>query len=293
MFFSPLTHRDKKEKLGIVDCREFFVGSNISRGILFICAQKEEWSKYSQGIIVVQKTFLMAPIALFLAVLLVNTLGQQSGTLSLIYAPTVMKEGQPFVITALLRNIGDVPMTYGVTMRVENNQVFDAMSRLDASATQSFTYTRASPVLGTSIRVCCEAVNLESGERYVQTILIPPSPPEVWMSFSAFSAFATSISSVSSSSTLSSSFTVTYYEKTVGMTAIEESESIFPKVNIGVTISVVLISLLIFHELTDPTYGGLGRRMTLLRVRYQPLILSLLMIFLGIVLTKIVTIIAG
>ena len=61
----------------------------------------------------------------------------------------------------------------------------------------------------------------------------------------------------------------------------------FP-INVELNVSISLIGLLIFLELTDPSYGKLGKRVTQLRGRYGLLAASLLLIFVGMVFTQIV-----
>ncbi len=233
--------------------------------------------------------FVLIFIVVFLSILLLNSLSMQRNILTLEYFPTVTREDEPFTITASVRNTDYEPRTYRVSIFVDGQQVLATESRLDASTTQSFTYTRASPELGSAVRIYAEALNQETGVKFSDIILVPQSPPEVWLSFAAFSSFATSLTS-SSSSAMSSSFTIRYYQNTMNISAPEGS--FLSPINVGLVISIVLIVLLIFIEITDPSYGKLGRRVKQLRSKYGLLAGSLLMIFLGMVLTRIVMIIA-
>ena len=77
----------------------------------------------------------------------------------------------------------------------------------------------------------------------------------------------------------------TYYESSFG--------SVDEGLNVGLVISIVLIILLIFLELSEPLleegiYAVLGR----LRMRYSTMTAILFIIFMGIVYTKIVMILA-
>jgi len=231
-------------------------------------------------------------VIFFLSVLLVNSLQIRSGTLTLTCFPITPRENEPFVVTALVNNMDDKPHTYSVRMHADGEQVFASESRLDASSTESFTYTRGSPRLGTAVKIYAEVLNLETGARCSDVILVPPSPPELWMSFAAFSTFAMSLSS-SSSSAMSSMFTMAYYMTTMGISSTpQQPVSISSFINVGLTVSMTLMGLLIFLQLTDPSYTRLGSRLMRARSRYALLVVSLLLVFLGMFLTRVMMILA-
>lgn len=151
--------------------------------------------------------------------------------------------------------------------------------------------------LGTAMRFYAEAVDLETGARFTEAIMVPQSPPEAWMSFASFSSLTTMLlssssslmSSSSSSSSMSSSFTISYYQSTIGLARAPVKWGI----NVGLAVSIILLVLLTFIELTNPRFGTLGRRLSGLRGRYSLLTANLLLIFMGLVITRIVMIIAG
>lgn len=234
-----------------------------------------------------RKNWALGFAAVFLLILLANTLGGQFNTLVLGYSSTVVKEPEPFMVTAVLRNTAGESQTYSVRMLVDGVQVISSESTLDALSRQIFTYTRASPMLGTAVRIYAEATNLDTGAVYSSAILVPQSPPETWMSFAAFSSFAMSLSSSSSSSSSLMASSISYYRSVMD---IYPGSSISP-VNVGLTLSITLIGLLIFLELTNPSYGRLGRRLTQLRSWYGLLAVSLFLVFAGTLLTRVVMII--
>ncbi|MEM2594280.1 MAG: hypothetical protein QXV96_05150, partial [Candidatus Bathyarchaeia archaeon] len=106
--------------------------------------------------------------------------------------------------------------------------------------------------------------------------MIPPFPPEAFTSFISFASF--------SSTLMGYITTLSYYT-----TTITPSEGI----NAGLILSLTLISLLIFIELTDPAYGRIGDRIKHLRRNFTREAIILLSIFLAMVATKIVFIIYG
>ena len=88
---------------------------------------------------------------------------------------------------------------------------------------------------------------------------------------------------------MSSSFTISYYKNAIGLS----QSAIRWSINIGLIASLTLVALLVFIELTNPAFGNLGQRLKGLRQRYTLLTANLLLVFLGLVLTRVVIIISG
>jgi len=205
------------------------------------------------------------------------------------------RESEPFVVTALVRNAAHEPRTYSINIFVDGLKVLESTSKLEGASLLSFTYTSGWPKLGSATRIYIEVLDVESGAVYSDSVLVPSSPPEVWMSFAAFSSFATSLlssSSSSSSSAMSSTFTIVYYLNVMGLSS-ALGQSALPFFNVGLVMTLTLVLLLVFVEVTDPSYGKLAAWVTRLRRRYGLLATGLLLIFLGMVLTRVVMIIAG
>ncbi|MEM4521496.1 MAG: hypothetical protein QXF23_07225 [Candidatus Bathyarchaeia archaeon] len=229
----------------------------------------------------------LAFIAIFLSVLLLNSISMQSNTLTVRFFPTVIKEDEPVVITITLNNIYLQPQKFHLRLYVNSEQVAAISAQLEPRGTQLITYTCPPPKIGQALRIYVEAINLDNGEMHGEYLNIPQAPPELLMGFSAFSSFASSLTSTTSTTSMA---TITYYLNTMGLTT--QEATVQPAINTGVILSITLILLLIFIELTDPAYGKMGRRISALRGRYAALSTTLLLIFSGIVLTKIVMIIA-
>jgi len=189
----------------------------------------------------------------------------------------------------MIKNTADEARRYSLRMYVDGEETMYSESTFDALSTQSSTLTLKSPKLGTALRIYAEATDLETGDTYTQSLLMPQNPPEAWMSFASFSSLTTLLLSSSSSSMMSSSFTISYYKNTVGLTQSAARLSI----NIGLIASVTLIALLIFIELTNPVFGNFGLNLKKLRDRYSLLTANLLLVFVGLVLTRIVMIISA
>ena len=191
----------------------------------------------------------------------------------------------------MINNTADEPLKYSLTMYVNGDTILTSKSTFDALSTQSSTLTIQSPPLGSAVRVYAEAVDLETGVIYKKALLMPQSPPEAWMSFASFSSLTTMLlsSSSSSSSSMSSSFTISYYKSTIGLS----ESTIRWSINIGLIASLTLVALLVFIELTNPVFGNFGQRLKGLRHRYSLLTANLLLVFFGLVLTRVVMIISG
>ena len=155
--------------------------------------------------------------AIFLAILLFGLVSVGYEVLSVRFFPTVVKEGEPVVITVSLNNFEPQPQVYRVSLYVNGLMVLSAEAPVEPMSAHLYTYTLASPRAGEALRVYAEALNVASGARHVKYLNVPQQPPELLMSFSAFSSFATSLSSTSSSST--SLTTLTYYLNTMGLSA--------------------------------------------------------------------------
>ncbi len=80
-----------------------------------------------------------------------------------------------------------------------------------------------------------------------------------------------------------------YYKTTIGLS----QNTIRLSINIGLIASLTLIVLLVFIELTNPVFGNLGQKLKGLRNRYRLLTANLLLVFFGLVLTRVVMIISG
>ena len=244
------------------------------------------------------KTIAPLFVALFLSLLFLNSWTQIDQTLNLPYFPSFTKEGEPFVVRAQVRNAAEEPRRIRVTLFVDGSEAMLSESLLEPLTTQSSTLTLPAPELGTAVRFYAEAVDLETGARFTEALMVPQSPPEAWMSFASFSSLTTmllssssssSLMSSSSSSSMSSSFTISYYQSTIGLARAPIKWGI----NVGLTVSIILLALLVFIELTNPGFSTLGKRLTGLRARYSLLTANLLLIFVGLVITRIVMIIAG
>jgi len=143
----------------------------------------------------------------------------------------------------------------------------------DSARTYQYAYRNPLP-LGEQVNF---VVKTESARGSCEKIIsLPAYPPQIWSSFVSFASFSTSMISFMSS--------MVYYENSFG------SGMGF---NVGLLCVIVLVGLLIFLELTQPllrekTIAVVGR----LRLRFSTLSGILFIIFIAVVYTKVVMIIA-
>ena len=104
----------------------------------------------------------------------------------------------------------------------------------------------------------------------------PPYPPQAWSSFVSFASFSTSV--------MSSMSTMAYYQSNFSNDM---------GLNLGILITIVLIALLIFLELTQPVIQGKTTAvLSRLRIRISTITWILCIIFTGILYTEVVMILA-
>ena len=217
---------------------------------------------------------------LWMAILLMGsfwlTMRTGSEPVSMAVIPQAPREGEPIVATFKLNNPS--------SQAIETEYQFYANGEFLKGGT-----TTIAPASGKTYKYAYEN-HLELGEQvnfvvktkstqgsYEKMVSLPSYPPQVWSSFVSFASFSTSV--------MSSFSSMTYYQINYGGEM---------GLNIGLIVAIVLIGLLIFFELTKPSLGGktvatLGR----LRMRFSTVIWILLIIFLSMVYTKVVMILAA
>jgi hypothetical protein len=192
--------------------------------------------------------------------------------------PEVPKEGQPLFITFNLNNPSqqEIPMNY--KFYANGDLLLEGRAILSPSSTKQYNYVYPeSPKLGERITFIVKT-DSEKGS-YDKMLSTPPYPPQVLSSFVSFASFSTSLMSSSMSTSITSQ---QFYSG---------SFTDNNKLNVGLILSIVLIVLLIYLELTvhlkDKTFTIIGG----LRIRFSRLSAILFVIFIGMVITKVAMII--
>ena len=217
---------------------------------------------------------------LWLAILLLVsfwlTARGSSAPVSLAVMPQVPQEGQPVVATFRLDNPSSQPQLIRYQLYGNGELLKEGAAVIAPESGKSYQYAYENPLeMGEQLNFVVRTQG--EGGNHEKAVSLPPYPPQVWSSFASLAAFSTSIMSSMSSSAIAASMPGTDAGP-----------------NIGLIISLVLIALLIFLELTRPVLGGrtiavLGR----LRIRFSTVTWILSIIFLGILYTTVVMILAA
>ena len=220
----------------------------------------------------------IATAALLLTVLLAVSAGVTGNVLTIDYLPAFPIHGEPVVAIITLRDVHPEPHRFELSVYTDGVKTMDSVIEVSQGSPKEYKIVaNVGDLIGTSWRIYANASDLDAGVRYERSAMIPPYPPEIFSSFVSFASF--------SSTMMGYMTTLTYYMQTV--TPADSSS------NIGLAIALSLIALLVFIELSDPAYGGVGDKLLELRRRYGGEAAALFVIFALIVFTKVVFIISG
>jgi len=217
---------------------------------------------------------------LWLAILLMGsfwlTLQTSSDITSLTVLPNVPREGEPVIATVKLNNPSSQATTISYQLYTNGELTREGIATLPPASSKVYQYAYKNPLrLGEQLNFAVKTISSQGN--YEQVVSLPSYPPQVWSSFVSFASFSTSI--------MSSMSSMTYYQSTFG------SQVSF---NLGLLFTLVLATLLIFLELSQPllqqrTVTVLGR----LQLRFSTVTWILFIIFLGIFYTSVMMIITS
>ena len=199
-----------------------------------------------------------------------------SDPISMAIVPQVPREGEPVIVIFRINNPSHEVITATYMFFANGELIKEGKATIipGFSKTYKYVYENRLPPgeqINFVVRTKTKLGNFQ------QIISTPPYPPQIWSSFISFASFSTTVMSFMA--------TMSYYESAFGAS---------PGFNIGLIMTGVLATLLIFLELSQPllenkSVAVLGR----LRLRFNTMTWILLIIFMGIVYTKVVIIIAG
>lgn len=216
---------------------------------------------------------------LWLAILLLGsfwlTVKGTSEPISMAVIPQAPREGEPVIATLKLNNPSSQPGVTRYQFYANGELLKEGATTIAPGSGKTYKYAYENPFqMGEQLSFVARTQS-EQGS-YEKAVSSPPYPPQIWSSFISFASFSTSV--------MSSMSTMTYYQSAFGSDM---------GLNVGVIASIVLIMLLIFLELSQPVMEGkavavLGR----LRIRFSTVTWILFIVFMGIVYTKVVMILA-
>ncbi len=188
--------------------------------------------------------------------------------------PEVPVEGEPLLVTFNLNNPSLHANLVDYELYVNGKLVMEGATELVPFSNEKYQYTYVNPLkMGEQITfVVKSTIDGKSQDEYIS---LPAYPPQVWSSFVSFASFSTSVMSYMS--------TMAYYDQTFGNGA---------TLNVSVIFSIVLIGLLIYLELTEPSLSEKTLKFIGdLRIRFSRLSAVLFVIFIGMVFTQVALII--
>ena len=226
-----------------------------------------------------QRGIRLKIIIIWLTILLVGsfwlTVRVGSDPVYLAVVPQVPREGEPIVATFKLNNPSSQAIKAEYQFYTNGELMKEGNATIPPGSSKLYQYAYKNPLpLGEQVNFMVKTESLRGSHEKV--VSLPAYPPQIWSSFVSFASFSTSVMGFMSS--------MTYYEGTFG------SDTGF---NIGLLCTIVLIGLLIFLELTQPLLQK--KTITILkrlRLRFSNITWILFIIFMGIVYTKVVMILA-
>lgn len=230
----------------------------------------------------IKKPYVYRIVVLWALVLSLILLYQGVGgnIISIDYFPVFPRIGEPVQIIVRLSNPDPEPKLLDVRVYVDGLVVANWLTHVDGLSIREYRVVEPSRFsVGESIRVHVDAVNIGSGTVYSRSAMVPPFPPEVFSSFTSFASFSSTLMGL--------------YDYTIILHDDGSRHYASWEVNAGLILSLTLIGLLVFLELTDPAYGNIGERLTHLRRNYTREAIILLIVFLAMVATKVIFIIYG
>jgi hypothetical protein len=188
--------------------------------------------------------------------------------------PEVPVEGQPILVTFNLNNPSVQSNLVDYELYANGKLIMNGASELSPLSSKKYEYTYVNPLeMGEQVTFLVKST--VDGKSQDESISLPAYPPQVWSSFVSFATFSTTAMSYMT--------TMAYYDDAYGDGA---------TLNVSVIFSIVLIGLLIYLELTEPslsekTFKFVGN----LRIRFSRLSAILFVIFIGMVFTQVALII--
>ncbi|UCD53950.1 MAG: hypothetical protein JSU76_03390 [Dehalococcoidia bacterium] len=235
-----------------------------------------------------QRGIKLKIIIVWMSMLLIGsfwlTVRGSSDPVTLAVVPQVPREGEPVVTTFKLNNPSSEEILTDYRFYANGELKQEGTAILAPRSSKLYQYTYKNPLqLGEQVNFVVKT-EAPSGS-YEKVVSVPSYPPQIWSSFVSFASFSTSMMGFMSSAV--------YYQTTFGSDM---------GLNVGLLATIVLIGILVFMELTRTrlqrasisVFGGkaipvLGR----LRLRFGTVTWILLIIFMGVVYTKLVMILNG
>ncbi|MCZ7357401.1 MAG: hypothetical protein O8C65_10745 [Candidatus Methanoperedens sp.] len=233
-----------------------------------------------------QRGLLFKIVVLWFAILILGSfaasLQSRLDAVAIRAMPEAPRQGEPILVTFFLNNPSHTEADTHYGLYANGEIVMSGTASLAPNAGRQFQYVYSNP-LKTGEQVTFVAKTQSDSGNSITSLSVPAYHPALLSSFVSFATFATSVVSSSSAKT-SSINSMAYYDG---------SFVTHNALNVGLIISIALIILLIYMELSEPLAGKRQSAVGNLRTRFGRLSSVLFIIFVGMVLTQIALIIGG
>lgn len=207
--------------------------------------------------------------ALLMASMLVG-LHDATAPLSVSVFPEVPVEDEPILVTFNLNNPSIQSTSADYELYANGELIMEGETELAPLSNNKYQYTYVNPLeMGEQVTFVVKST--ADGKSHDEYVSLPAYPPQVWSSFVCFAAFSTTVMTYMT--------TMSYYDHEFvdGAT-----------LNVSVIFSIVLIGLLIYLELTEPSLSEKSFKFIgNLRIRFSRVSTVLFVIFIGMVFTQV------
>lgn len=215
-------------------------------------------------------------LSIFLLIGFLIATSTAAGPVNFSVIPEVPKTGEPVVATFIINNPSDEPVTTDYQLFVNGELVESGSTRIAAQDSSRYQYAHRNNLeRGEQVNFVLKT-NSEIGS-FEKIVSLPAYPSQLMSSFVSFAAFSTSL--------MDSMISMEYFTNTFGTTS---------GLNTGIILTLILIGLLIFLELTQTITANRGSAIIgSYRSHFTILSTFLFIIFMGMVFTKVVLILAA
>lgn len=213
---------------------------------------------------------------IFILVSIALSLQALSHPVTLSVIPEVPREGEPLMVTYKINNPALQESTVQYQLFANGKLIEYGETKLVPLSTEQHRYTYKNPLkLGEQVTFLVKTTSDTDKGKYEKALSLPAYPPQIWSSFVSFASFSTSV--------MSSMSSMAYYEG-----AFDSNQGL----NVGMIFSIVLIILLIYLELSEPLIKKTMTIIGYLRIEFSRLSTVLFILFISMVFTKVVMILA-
>lgn len=187
-----------------------------------------------------KRIYLMFVVVLtvFLVTLEVSVVWDGSRPIKLIVHPTSPREGEVVNIVLKVRNTYASEEPFSLAIHVDGRDRVAADAAISSRSADIYSCYAPSPPIGKAVKIHAIVKDVAHSRVYEELMSVPPVPPEVLSGFSSFSSFSSYFMSYITS--------MSYY-----MSFLQTPEA-HGFLNAGIAMTLTLIGLLVFMQVTVP-----------------------------------------